>query len=122
MRLRTRPPLLIYLLTYLLAMTSSFPLLDPHSRQQTREHWITCRRHWPLEGELTVHRDKRIHERWRISFFRKFICRISFLDPPIQTWLQLQDELKRTLPLSPVCKEMIVDLVGWSPGAQNVEK
>ena len=36
--------------------------------------------------------------------------------------LQVQDELERTSPLHLACKNMIVDLVGWSQGAQNAEK
>ena len=74
---------------------------------------------------MTLHHDKRIHKQQRIFFFdfgKKFSEIFFFWGPPLQTGLKSQDELEWTSPSRPACEKMVMDPVGWSLGAQNVEK
>ena len=76
-----------------------------------------------------MHHDKCRHKQCRANFFlfsfpeKHFIEIFLFFHQIFGvTGLQVQDELERTSSWRLAREKMVVDLIGWSRGAQNTEK
>ena len=72
---------------------------------------------------VIMHHDKRRHKQCRKKCFSLENIFPKFFSELFRViGLRVQDELEPMPPLRPGCEEIVMDLVGWSRGAKNVEK